>query len=153
MTINDAFRVISQGCYNLEHHIWLSIMLLESSIMILESSIMLLDSSIMHLESSIMLLESSIMLLESSIMLLKNIHSAGITHADHHMPIVICLQYWPHDYFSGQSKIASKVGATEGSILQQPLNLQVHSLTCIHQTSLEKLISDKHSRLFYSCHQ
>ncbi len=41
------------------------------------------------------ILQLSITLLESSIMLPKDIYSTGITHNDHHMTIIICLQYRP----------------------------------------------------------
>ncbi len=67
---NDTFRAVSEWHHNLEHH---------------------LQSSVKLLESSIMLQESSIMLQESSIKLLENIHSAGVSHDDHHMMIVMCL--------------------------------------------------------------
>jgi hypothetical protein len=60
--VNDASRVISEWCHNLEH----------------------------HSQSSITLLESSIMLLELSVMLLESIYSTGITHDDLHMKIIIC---------------------------------------------------------------
>ncbi len=49
--VNDTPRVISERCHNLEHHLWLSFMLLESSIMLLVSSVMLLESSIIPLEN------------------------------------------------------------------------------------------------------
>jgi hypothetical protein len=55
--VNDTSRVTIEWHHNLEHHLLLSIMLLELSIM----------------------------LLESSIMLLENIFSTGITHDDYHM--------------------------------------------------------------------
>jgi hypothetical protein len=35
MIVNDASRVIIEGCHNLEHHLWSSIMLLELSVMLL----------------------------------------------------------------------------------------------------------------------
>ncbi len=57
MILNDASRVISGWCHNLEDHLWASITLIESLIMLLELSIMLLELSIMLLELSIMLLE------------------------------------------------------------------------------------------------
>ncbi len=62
-SVNDTFRPVSEWHNNLEH----------------------------HLQSSVTLLESSIMLQESSIKLLDNIHSAGVSHDDHHMMIVMCL--------------------------------------------------------------
>jgi hypothetical protein len=42
--VNDASRVISGWCHNLEHHSQSSITLLESSVMLLELSVMLLES-------------------------------------------------------------------------------------------------------------
>ncbi len=66
---------------------------LESSITLLESSITPLESSITLLESPITLLESSITLLESSITHTERIYSAGITHEDCHMTVMICSQY------------------------------------------------------------
>ncbi len=77
MIVNDASTVVSDWCHNLEHHLRLSITLLQLSIMLLELSIMLL--------------ESSITLLEFSIILLENIYSIGITHDDHHITVIICL--------------------------------------------------------------
>jgi hypothetical protein len=67
MIVNDALRVISLWCHNLER----------------------------YLRSSIKLLELSFMLLELSIMLLKNVYNTGITHDNCHLTIIICLKYMP----------------------------------------------------------
>jgi len=61
MIINDASRVVSEWCPNLEH----------------------------HLRSSTIPLESSIMLLELPTMLLENIYSAHITHDNGHLRIIL----------------------------------------------------------------
>jgi hypothetical protein len=55
--------MISEWHHNLEHHLWLSITLLESTIM----------------------------LQDLSIMLLENIYGTGITHDNHRVMIVIYL--------------------------------------------------------------
>jgi hypothetical protein len=83
MIVNEASRVISEWCHNLEHH---------------------LQSSIALLELSNMLLGSSTKLLESSIMFLESINNAGVTHDNDHMTILMCLQYRPPDSEQAKGK-------------------------------------------------